>query len=267
MVQAIPTVTALLDGSTAASENESRRLAAQVARRGVVERPVTYFATVDPAVANHLRGVALAEDLHRLIGLRVERRAEGVVLVDTAGLSVERFPGTGSVAQIALLLVVEMADRILDPDGRRVRRIAAPDPADGNLDLAARVDSGLPTGSLVNLDWAGTEADAPAETSEEPEDPDGTDDRLPFIAESFLRTAVRGLVDRYGTTVGAEWRNDPDRLCAAAVDLLARFGCVTVIPGGVLVLPVAGRYRNTVAQSRSRRQAPTLFDPSRSEKR
>lgn len=267
MVQAIPTVTALLDRSTAASDNETRRQAAQLARRSVVERPVTYFTDVDAAVANHLRGVALAEDLQRLTGLRVERRAEGVLLVDTAGFSVERFPGTGSIAQIAVLLIVEVADRILDPDGRRVRRISAATVADRRGALAARIDRGLPSGSLVTLDWTDDGSEQSADTDVDDQNVGGTDDRLPFLAESFLRTAVRGLVDRYGATLGAEWRSDPDRLCSAAIDLLARFGCVIVVPGGVLVLPLAGRYRNTVAERRSRRQAPTLFGPARGEHR
>jgi hypothetical protein len=31
------------------------------------------------------------------------------------------------------------------------------------------------------------------------------------------------------------------------------------VPGGVLVLPLTGRYRNTVAESKPRRSAPRLF--------
>ncbi|WP_238454894.1 TIGR02678 family protein [Micromonospora sp. ATA51] len=117
VVQHVESVSALLGRTMTSSGNAERRQAARAARRAVVESPVVYHADVDPVVANHLRGSALAADLARLTGLRVERRAEGVLLVDTAGFTGERFPGTGSVAQAAVLLAVEMADRVVDPDG------------------------------------------------------------------------------------------------------------------------------------------------------
>ena len=77
-----------------------------------------------PRSANHLRGSALPADLHRLTGLRVERRAEGVLLVDTARLvggAVPRHgvggPGGGAAR---------------DGDGRPGRRPGrAPGEADG----------------------------------------------------------------------------------------------------------------------------------------
>jgi uncharacterized protein (TIGR02678 family) len=256
MIQSLPSISALLDRPLAVSGNEERRAAAQVARRAVVESPVVYYSDVDNAIANHLRGNPLAEDLQRLTGLPVERRAEGVLLVDTAGLSVERFPGAGSSAQVAVLLAVEMADRVTDPDGRRVKRMDGPDLAESHARLVTMIDSGLPSGSRIELD-AATEPQSDAEpTVEDGEDADG---RLPFISNSFLITSVRAILQRYASAFGAQWHSDPDRLCAEAVALLARFGCVTTIPGGVLVLPLAGRYRNTVAQTKSRRPAPTLF--------
>jgi hypothetical protein len=36
------------------------------------------------------------------------------------------------------------------------------------------------------------------------------------------------------------------------VALLVRFGAVVAVPGGVLVRPLTGRYRNTIAQVRQR---------------
>lgn len=255
MIQSIATVATLLDRLAAGSGNEERRTAAQAARRAVVERPVAYFDDHDAAVANHLRGSALVEDVQRLTGLAVERRAEGVLLVDTANFSAEGFPGTGSVAQVAVLLVVEMADRITDPDGRRARRIDGPSRADRQAEIIASIDAGLPAASLVVLDEAGTDTDAAA-THGDDEEGDG---RLPFIADSFLRASVAAILTKYATSFGAQWHADPERLRAKAVALLARFDVVTVVPGGVLVLPVAGRYRNTVAEARARRVAPTLF--------
>ena len=255
MVQALPSVKALLDHAVAESANEERRVASQVARRAVVERPVVYFHDVADAVVNHLRGSALAEDLKRLTGLRVERRAEGVLLVDTANFSPERFPGTGSIAQVAILLAVEMADRIVDPDGRRVKRMDGASQASRQAELIGLIDAGLPEAGRFTFPVVDDDPSAiPIE------DPAGGDDlRFPFIPESFLRTAVSGILTRYGSSFGADWHADPDRLGAEAVDLLIRFGCVQPIPGGVLVLPLTARYRNTVATTKSRRTQRGLF--------
>jgi hypothetical protein len=64
---------------------------------------------------------------------------------------------------------------------------------------------------------------------------------------------VTRILATYGSSFGAEWHADPERLRTEAVDLLTRFGCVWPVPGGVLVLPLTGRYRNTVATTKARR--------------
>jgi uncharacterized protein (TIGR02678 family) len=255
VLQHVDSVAALLDRSATTAEssgNAQRRAAAQAARRIAVERPVVYFADVPDPVANHLRGSALAADLQRLTGQRIERRAEGVLLVDTNNLSSERFPGTGSVAQAAVLLAVAMADRVIDPDGRRVKRIAPPEAGERAQQLLRQVDAGLPTATQVLLD-----APEPPLLPPEEEDTEEVPGRLPFITDSFLRTAVGEILRRYGTAFGAGWHANPQRLRAEALALLERFGVVTSVPGGVLVRPLAGRYRNTTAKVRQR--AGTLF--------
>lgn len=261
MVQSIASVADLLDqgrrSQLAASGNEERRIMAQRARRAVVERPVVYFSDVDSLVANHLRGGALAEDLHRLTGLRLERRAEGVLLVDTvAGFSVERFPSTGSVAQLAILLAVEVADRVTDPDGRRVKRMDGPDAGQRQAALIRLVDMGLPSATWVALEQDDSHPlEADGDSSSADEEPG----RLPFITDSFLQEATRRILARYKTSFGAHWHADPGRLCSEATALLQRFGAVTIVPGGVLALPLIGRYRNTVAESKARRSPARLF--------
>ena len=253
VLQHIGSVAALLDRSMTSSGNAERRAAAQAARRAVVERPVVYYPDVDDATANHLRGSALAADVQRLTGLRVERRAEGVLLVDTTTFSTERFPGTGSIAQVAVLLAVEMADRISDPDGRRVRRLSPPDPRERQGTLIRDVDAGLPTATLVVLDEAGAPMPPEEELGEE------GPGKLPFVTDTFLRTAVDQILQRYASAFGAQWHADPDRLCAEAIALLERFGAVTSVPGGVLVRPLVGRYRNTVAAVKRRAAPAPLF--------
>jgi uncharacterized protein (TIGR02678 family) len=245
VLQHIDSVTALMRRASSDSGNAERRAAAQAARRAVVERPVVYYDEVAPEIGNHLRGQALPADVQRLTGLRVERRAEGVLLVDVAGWSVERFPGTGSVAQAAVLLAVEMADRMLDPDGRRARRMPVPDARDRQARLTHEIDTGLPAGVPIADDGA-----PPPEAPGEADDPESR--RLPLVTDSFLREATEEILRRYGSAFGRDWHADPERLRAEAVALLARFGAVTVIPGGVLVRPLIGRYRNTVAQVKQR---------------
>lgn len=251
VLQHVDSVAALLSRSMAGSGNAERRAAAQAARRAVVEHPVVYYSDVDDATANHLRGAALAADLQRLTGLRVERRAEGVLLVDTVNFSTERFPGTGSVAQVAVLLAVQMADRVVDPDGRRVKRMTPPLPRERQGGLIAEIDAGLPTATLVSIEDESAVAPEPVD--------DDDPDKLPFVTDTFLRTAVAEILRRYASAFGAQWHADPDRLRAEAVALLARFGAVTVVPGGVLVRPLVGRYRSTVAAVRKRVEQPTLL--------
>ncbi|GGK79597.1 DUF2398 family protein [Mangrovihabitans endophyticus] len=243
VLQQLDSVTSLLERSFVSSGNAERRSAAQAARRAVVERPVVYYDDVPGDLVNHLRGQALPADLHRLTGLRLERRAEGVLLVDTVGWSAERFPGTGSVAQAAVLLAVEIAERVSDPDGRRARRMPAPDPRDAQDRLTVQVDLGLP--AAIPL----AETDEP-ET--EPQRDVLEERRLPLITDSFLRDATSEILQRYGSAFGAAWHADPDRLRSEATALLARFGAVTVVPGGVLARPLIGRYRATVAQVKQR---------------
>lgn len=246
VLQHVGSVGELLERSMSSSGNAERRAAAQAARRAVVDSPVVYYSEVPAELANHLRGSALPADLHRLTGLRVERRAEGVLLVDTVRLSAEQFPGTGSVAQAAVLLAKAMADRATDPDGRRVRRMTAPDPATAQTVLTGQIDAGLPSATRILIDGEHAPAQAP-----EAED----DLRYPFITESFLSETIADILDRYGTAFGAAWHADPDRLRTEAVALLGRFGAVIPLPGGVLARPLVGRYRNTVAEVRQR----TLF--------
>jgi hypothetical protein len=80
---------------------------------------------VDESLRGQLRSPALAEDLERLTGLSLERRAEGVALVNTGQrLTDVTFPGTGTVAQAALLLCARIAAYL--PRNRSRRRPGRP---------------------------------------------------------------------------------------------------------------------------------------------
>jgi uncharacterized protein (TIGR02678 family) len=271
----VRTVAALLDRpgalGPATSRDSARRAAGQRARRAVVERAGVYYAEVDDDTRNMLRTPALSVDLTRLTGLAVERRAEGVALVDTAGLADHRFPAGGTVAHAALLLLGEISDRIVDPDAPHLHRLSAPNPAERTRALAAEVDRGLPVSEVLaelteetppapaadaadtggDAEYPGADAAGRAADAAEPA-------TYPLLEAGWLESAMRGLVVRYGAGFGADWRADPPRLLDAAIALLAEHRIVEPVAGGVLALPLLGRYRNVVVAVR--RREPTLFD-------
>lgn len=255
VLQHVTSVTALLGGVLTATggigRDPRRRQAGQRARRALVERTVVYYAAVDDEVRGFLRGQHAVAEVERLTGLVAERRAEGIALLDTSGaFSDRRFPGSGTVAQTALLLINEIADRIEDLDAPAPTRLAAPDGR--QRELAEAVDSGLPPlGVLNELADAPVTVDVP--TEKEPAE-------YPLIENGWLATTMTGLLERYGSTFAAQWRADPARLLAAALDLVSELRMVVRVPGGVLVLPLLARYRHVIVQVRKRAAEPTLFD-------
>ncbi|GAA0977701.1 hypothetical protein GCM10009555_039290 [Acrocarpospora macrocephala] len=254
VLQHMRSVTALLEGdsSLAQGRETTRRTAARKARRLVLEQPVVYFADVAESLRGQLRSPALAEDLERLTGLGVERRAEGVAIIDISGrLSDVRFPGGGTVAQAALLLAARIAV-YCGPNNRVSRPALLPVPtaAERLAEAAARIDSALPYRTVLE-ELAG---DVPASGAEQIEPA-----TYPFLPDAWLRRAMKELVGQYGAAFGAQWRADPDRLLGQAVALLAGLRLVATVEGGVLALPLLARYRGVTAEVKSRTQ-PTLFE-------
>lgn len=262
VLQHLNSVTELLgdgSGATAQGINAERRRSGRRARRLVLEQPVVYYADVDESLRGQLRSPALAEDLERLTGLPLERRAEGVALVNTGQrLTDVTFPGTGTVAQAALLLCARIA-AYLQRNRNRVERLPAATAAERLCDAARRVDSALPyrgqVAALLADAWptgAGGQPDASSGIQEmadhDGEDVAGADACYPFLSESWLRTELRKLVDEFGAGMAEKHVADPDGLLAKALGLLASGGLVARTQGGVLVLPLLARYRGVTAQ-------------------
>jgi len=210
---------------------------AQRARRLLAERPVVYFADVEPAIAELLRRPGLAEDLARFTGLVVERRAEGIMLADAGGTFTDRpFPGRGgAVNRTAGLLLAKIADQLEDPEHHPVL-IETPHDADDHAELVARIDSGLPEAGVVReLAWT------PPET--EPGTPGSVP--APLVEHSRLGAMIDELFAEFGAaSFTSAWQQDPRGLLEAAVTFLAELSLLRPVPGGVLVLPAAVRYRN-----------------------
>ncbi len=242
-VQHLTSAAGLLDSTFVSDKRGAQReAAAQRAARALLEYPVVYYALAAPEVADALRPRGIAESLSRLTGLAVERRAEGIMLADAAGRFTDRpFPGRGgAVNRAAGLLLAKVADLIEDPDVT-LPEFPAPSEADDQRELLARIDSALPAAGVVQeLAWSAPPADAGGES---PHPAPGL--LLPFVADESLRGLIGDLYAELGpASFTVAWQHDPRGLLAAAVTFLADLRLVRRMPGGVLVLPAAARYRN-----------------------
>jgi uncharacterized protein (TIGR02678 family) len=210
---------------------------AQRARRLLTEHPVVYYADVEPAIADLLRRPGLAEDLARFTGLVVERRAEGVMLADAGGVFTDRpFPGRGgAINRTAGLLLAKIADLLEEP-GHEPVLVEAPSPAEDHAELVARIDSGLPVAGVVQeLAWTPPEVTGARQATT----------TAPLVEWSRLDAMIDELFEEFGAaSFTSAWQQDPRGLLAAAVTFLGELSLVRPVPGGVLVLPAAVRYRN-----------------------
>jgi uncharacterized protein (TIGR02678 family) len=243
-VQHLTSAAGLLDSTFVSSKRGAQReAAAQRAARALVEYPAVYYAQADPEIMEVLRQPGVAESLARFTGLTVERRAEGVLLADAGGRFTDRpFPGRGgAVNRAAGLLLAKIADLVEDPDVT-LDAFPAPSEADDQRDLLDRIDSALPAAGLVQeLAWT-----APADEHDEADHPTLVPPPLlPFVADASLRDMIDDLYEELGpASFTVAWQHDPRGLLAAAVTFLAGLRLLRPVPGGVLVLPAAARYRN-----------------------
>jgi uncharacterized protein (TIGR02678 family) len=253
-IQQLGGAAGLLDIAGISSRRSAQReAAARRARRLLVEHPVLYYATLDTETAAALRGTDLADNLARLTGLVVERRAEGVMLVDPTGRFTDQsFPGRGgAVNRTAGLLLAKIADVLEDPDdGPALTRIPVPSAADDLHDLLERIDAGMPGGS---------------ETPDVAAMADGGDDPLevPFIDRSRLERMLDELYGHFGpASFTAAWQYDRRGLLDAATRLLDDLRLLRRLPGGAAILPAAARYRNITAAlpDGARRDGQAMFD-------
>ena len=282
VLQHLDSVTGLL--GTAASDspaqgvNAERHRAGRRARRLVLENPVVYYADVDDNLRGLLRSPALAEDLERLTGLPVERRAEGVALINTGGrLTDVTFPGTGTVAQAALLLCARIAGYVERNRGR-VEHLPAATAAERLAEASARIDAALPArggvaallaDAVLPADTAASVGLAPRAASGLPGLREGVTGRpgetnqgegapaeatYPFLSESWLRAELKKLVDEFGSGMSERQVADPAGLLDDALDLLASVGFVARTSGGALILPLLARYRGVTAQLKEKIQ-------------
>jgi uncharacterized protein (TIGR02678 family) len=254
-IQQLGGAAGLLDIPDISSRRSAQREAtARRARRLLVEHPVLYYATLDAETAAALRGTELADNLARLTGLAVERRAEGVMLVDPTGRFTDQpFPGRGgAVNRTAGLLLAKIADVLEDPDdGPVLTRIPVPSAADDLRDLLERIDAGM---AAPDRGAWGSWVCAPAEA-----DPL----EAPFIDRTRLERMLDELYEHFGAaSFTVQWQYDRHGLLDSATRLLADLRLLRRMPGGVLILPAAARYRNITAAlpAGARRDGQGMFN-------
>ncbi|WP_280362556.1 TIGR02678 family protein [Nocardia wallacei] len=237
---------------------QARAAAARRVRRALVELPVVYAERLPDDERTLLGTEKLVSEVELLTGLRAERRAEGVALIDVSGrFSDVRFPGTGTLAQVALLLIGEIADLVLDIDNPVPRRpLPPPDTAP-----ATQLDAAIPASTVFTPlvvepepDAAEADSDRAAEETEIPEHP--------VVGLAWVRETVQALTERYGSTFAAQWQADPPGLTREVVALLERLHLVEVLDEGLLVLPALARYRGAVVTVRTRAESE-LFASAR----
>ena len=261
-IQQLGGAAGLLDIPDISSRRSAQReAAARRARRLLVEHPVLYYSTLDAETAAALRGTELADNLARLTGLVVERRAEGVMLVDPTGRFTDQpFPGRGgAVNRTAGLLLAKIADAVEDPDdGPALTRIPEPSAGDDLHDLLERIDAGLPGGADDHdvADLAGGGGGVGGGGGGDPLE-------VPFIDRTRLEHMLDELYGHFGpASFTAAWQYDRRGLLDAATRLLDDLRLLRRMPGGAAILPAAARYRNITAAlpEGARRDGQAMFD-------
>ncbi|MEV0853610.1 TIGR02678 family protein [Nocardia fluminea] len=237
-------------GLLAEDTDEAPADRARRVRRALVERPVVYLDELPPAEAALLDQDRLVGEVEYCTGLRAERRAEGVALIDSSGrLSDTRFPGTGTLAQVALLLIGEIADTVLDIDNPVPRRPGALTPDDTLLE---HLDASIPTAGVFAPLAEELETGAPAtDFIHDIEDIEPA--TYPFLDDAWVRTTVTALTDRYGATFAAQWQADVGGLTTEVLALLTKLRLIRPVEDGLLVLPALARYRGAVVTVRVRK--------------
>jgi uncharacterized protein (TIGR02678 family) len=161
-------------------------------RRLLVETPVVYVDDLTEDDRDWLRRSQRREQriLEDFAGLRAEIRAEGVSLVDPEQeLTDVRFPGTGTVAWAALLLLGELVAELNPVSGTGAGSTGAGSTGAGGTGASGTGAGGTPTAAI----------------------PDG-----------LVEARLTALADKHKTAWSRELTGSPDLLKDAVTDLLRR---------------------------------------------
>jgi uncharacterized protein (TIGR02678 family) len=270
VIQHVGSARALTASATPTGRDARRAATRQRLSRLLLEHPVVAVDDLPDDDRRYLtsQAASIAEDLHRLTGGQVERRAEGLALVDaTGGFSDRRFPAGGTPAQAALLLADAMAQAVVAGDATTV---TVPRADELDAALIDRLDAARPAPPAAGVDGDDDGARGDVRGGQPP----ATDDAAglgpdlpaaqgPFFADAWLGARAQALIASYGRTFAADLRHDPAALLAAALEGLVAFDLVRPVAGGVVARPALARFRDVVVALPEPPQL-SLLDPSES---
>jgi uncharacterized protein (TIGR02678 family) len=246
------------DTSTAARRAATRRRLVRL----LLEHPVVYVDDLDESARTYLvqQGRAIADDLQRLTGGQLERRAEGSALIDAmGGFTDRRFPSGGTASQVALLLADAItAEAAPDGDGE-VATATVPHAGERSAATCDRLDAARPNPPSRLADDADASGQDPDHDDRSPAHERRGPAQGPLFTDTWLHERVQGLCATHGQRFAAEFRDDPVALTAAALEVLAGFDLVRPVPGGVVARPALARYRDLVVEVAPPPQG-SLFD-------
>jgi uncharacterized protein (TIGR02678 family) len=192
-----------------------RRRARHLLNRRMLDQPVVVAADLDDdelelAWRNRRRE---AENISRLTGCEIERRREGIALIEHPihPMGRSRFPGSDNASHAALLWLTELLQRA-EPIEPAEHVDADGEPLEESVEPGALPVVGSPTG------------DRPVEAED-------------------VDAAWTTVLEQYGERLGKDAREQPDRVRAAAETTLQRFGLVEPGPRHWRIRAAANRYR------------------------
>lgn len=239
----LSSITERLQESFGESRDERRAQVRQRVLRLLLDRPFVLLDDLDDDERAWLQrnGARIEADLHRLTGMQVERRREGIALIDSEDdASARSFPRGGSEAQLALLLV----DRLCTYDAEQ-RRVSMPRLRDQTGELAGIIDAARSRSEHDN-DLSDPERPVAVATVDS-----SAHSTAPAWTATELEAIVTDLVRSY-PGVRRDLRDDPAEATRLAVDELLALGLLRPAhddagrPMMVAMVPMA-RYRRILA--------------------
>lgn len=222
--------------------------------RLIIDNPVVYDADLSTEERSWLRSEhrSLAATLSRFLGAELERRSDGTALIGSRSLCAFPFPDTGTLTQACLLVI----DRIrIALEAGELAHTSPPSANQAQADIASALDVALPP--MVGQDDEVLSHDAGLNESPDDtppgHDPNNAHTVMPFVADVWLQTTIEELTAEHHKSFSGPYRASPITLANDVATLLCRFDLARPTAGGLVVMPVAARYRSAQVKLRKRK--------------
>ena len=208
----------------------TRRARRQRLVRRLLEQPVVYFRDLSDDEHAHLKREAskLGATLEELTGAQLERRREGLALIDPGRrFSDLPFPAGGAGNQAALLLAAQLCALAVTP-ASKLPLVAAPQCDEASDQLAARIAIAL-----------GGEGVTPVRAQHP----------RPFVAQRALDDIAEALVSELSANLTKQHAAHPGEFLSDALTVLRAHDLVRSVPGGIVLMPALARFREVRVQT------------------